>query len=247
MAIIDEIKSVFMGNSLEKAMIYFQKLWDLNSQKLLDGDIEKAVMKDGAMDPVEYCLTTVVRLVKQEGNFLENLERILELFGQFKTQFIYPIESVHFTLGPCTLRFRDKSIFTAEKIEKIRKIVQKVLEGKRSVKFLIKGVGVVGNQVFLQVYPYDNSWILYREELEMALKDEGEKPLSYPDKSPVHINLMRITDASDLEEVYRIVKDNREVDVGEVEVKMVDYVLADFVLSHHSSYISDFKLIQGES
>lgn len=238
-------KDVFMGNSLDRAVIYFQKLWDLNSQKLLDASIEKAVMKDGVMDPVEYCLTTVVRLVKQEGNFLENLERILELFGQFKTQFTYPIDSVHFTLGPCTLRFKDKSIFTAEKIEKIRKIVQKVLEGKRSVKFLIKGVGVVGNQVFLQVYPYDDNWTLYRKELEWTLRDEGEEPISYPDKSPVHINIMRITsvEKGELKELYRVVEENRDKEFGEIEVRVVDYVLADYVLSHHSSYILDFELI----
>ena len=109
----------------------------------------------------------------------------------------------------------------------------------------LKGVGITGNQVFIQVFPADRQWARMRESLERALIEIGEAPIAYPNKAPIHMNILRITrnDKGKLWDLLDIIEKLRQTDFGEFNVTVIDFLITDFVLSPpNSTFIRQIAL-----
>ncbi len=78
---------------------------------------------------------------------------------------------------------------------------------------------------------------LHWEELRASLGEElvnsGEFPISYEDKSPVHMNIIRIVDAAPhvLASLHRAVSRLRDVELGTVKLQTIEFVITDFCVT----------------
>lgn len=119
----------------------------------------------------------------------------------------------------------DKRKGLDQDIEEIRK--------KEPAEILLKGVGVVGNQIFIQGIPLNKNWEDLRTSLDNRLTDEGETPISYEDKSPIHINLIRITnsDIRLLRFLHEMIFRLRDIELGVIKLQTIEYVITDFCVS----------------
>jgi len=133
----------------------------------------------------------------------------------------------------CTPRATTTDSFEKERIDRIEAVCQGVLKSHSVLPMSLKGVGVIGNQVFIQVYPHDRQWAEMRRELEEALLVIGETPIAYPNKAPIHMNILRLTsgDKSALTRLLETVEQLRAVEIGDFMVSAIDYLITDFVLS----------------
>lgn len=232
----------------EQATSRFAQLWESEGLKLSNGEITPANMKDGATDPVDFCVSTIARLILQPSGeeTIANIRRTLsELFSAADTQFIYPDESLHISLVGCTPRESSPDVFHQDHIEKIKHICKLAIEKHGSVDIILKGVGIIGNQIFIQGIPLDRGWEETRTDVTSDLEKAGEAPISYPDKSPIHMNIIRITDPSDkkLRLLHSLIEQLREVDLGIVKFITVELVITDFVVSKdHLTTLSEIKL-----
>ena len=223
-----------MNEIWQEATEYFDRLWSNAKEKWLRGDVPAADMRNGKSIPIHYCLSTVARFAEQQTRPDERIDSILERIKSVAdNQFFYPEGSIHITLLGCTQRALTKSFFSQETRKRILGICRSVVEGKGPVKMRLKGIGIIGNQAFVQVYPYNNTWSKFRYEIATALQNIGENPITYPDMSPIHMNIMRVTNNNheNLLEILLTVESLRNEDIGEFEVSVIDYLITDFVLS----------------
>lgn len=218
------------------AQEYFETLWREAEPKIVAGEIVPARMRDGSTDPVDYCLSTVSRVSSQPDStaFLQNVDTQLNgFFGAAQGQFWYPHASLHISLVGCTPRETTPQAFSEERREKIKSICQNALLNQHGVEVLFQGVGLIGNQVFLQGFPQDNRWEQLRTTVIEHLLRAGEQPIAYVNRAPIHMNIMRITDTSDgtLEKIYKVIEKLREAHFGSIRFTTIEFVLTDFVLS----------------
>lgn len=223
-----------MTNSIIEAEVYFENLWQQNKKKWLIGDLSPAVMENGVALPLDFCLSTVARLVEQENAPKDIIASIVDELKQIANdQFFYPEQSRHITLIGCTQRALNKEAFTNERRKRLLEVCESVISKSKPVQMRIKGVGILANQVFLQVMPLDNSWEKLRIELADILRDAGESAITYSNMKPIHMNIIRITNASEekLIPLLNKIEFLRNKDFGAFEVSNVNFVLTDFVLS----------------
>lgn len=228
-----------MVSSQEQALSRFTKLWEVEGEKLSRGEVTPAKMVDGATDPVDFCISTIARLVIQPSGkeAISSIRQTLsQLFEAADTQFIYPDESLHISLVGCTQRESDSNVFKDDQIGKIENICRSAIESHKSVDIVLKGIGIIGNQIFIQGIPLNREWEETRESVTTQLEQAGEKPISYPDKSPIHINIIRITDTTDkkLALLHELISQLREVDLGIVRLVTVELVITDFTVSKNN-------------
>jgi len=216
---------------------YFENLWQRENKKLNSHNVEPAIMENGVTVPVDHCISTLARVVDQ-ANGRETAESIhkhaLDLLGLVTdNQFVYPVESFHISVVGCTPRRDDASQFTGREKKRILKLCEEATDDKSPVKVSFRGLGIIGNQVFLQGYALDDGWIKIREAVTNKLEGAGEHPIAYPDKSPIHMNILRIVDVSgnNLDQIAQILDRSRDIDFGVVEFDSIGYVVTDFVLS----------------
>lgn len=217
-----------------EAEVYFENLWQRERLKWLAGEVTPAVMENGATVPVDYCVTTVARLVEQPLAPVAAVETLITRLKALDTpHFIYPTNSIHISLLGCTTRAASKEFFDRERIDRIYAVCREVLKNHSAVPMSLKGVGIIGNQVFIQVFPHDRRWAEIRRELEEALLEHGETPIAYPNKAPIHMNILRVTsgDKAGLARLFETVEQLRAVELGDFKVALVDYLITDFVLS----------------
>lgn len=232
----------------QQANEYFGALWSRESVKLVNRDITPADMKNGATAPINYCVSTVGRATTQDGGmqFSQSTKKLLiPLLQQTTNQFIYPSESMHISMIGCTPRKDSMDMFPPIQIEKIKNICSEALLQVNSARITFKGVGVIGNQIFLQGYPHDRNWESARQVVESALLDDGEQPISYPDKFPIHMNIARITDisGSNIENIRDFIEKNRDIEIGTLSFTDIEFVITDFVLSSRNfKSLHTFKL-----
>lgn len=218
-----------------KARIRFERLWETEGDKLLRAEIIPSVMKNGEIYPVDFCISTIARLIQQPhgAELVGGIRNTLSnLFETADTQFIYPDESLHVSLLGCTQRKNTKE-FDCAQINKIKHICIKEIEKKEPAEITLKGVGIVGNQIFIQGIPRNRNWEELRASLGDAFVNSGESPILYEDKSPVHINMIRIVDADPerLKSLYRAVSRLRDVELGTVALRTVEFVITDFCVT----------------
>lgn len=214
--------------------LYFENLWIQARNQLAAGTITAADMQNGQTVPIHYCLSTVARVIQQPNAPSAAIEKLIKrLRGAVGDQFFYRPESWHISLLGCTPRVPDKTSFESVQIARIRDCCHQVLTGNGAIQMHLNGVGLVGNQVFIQVFPQDDQWAALRQRLETALAAVGEQPISYADKRPIHMNIMRITDSSPdaLAKLLNALDELRTVDIGLFTVGAVEYAITDFVLS----------------
>ena len=91
----------------------------------------------------------------------------------------------------------------------------------------------MGNQIFIQGFPQNRNWEELRASLGEELVNSGEFPISYEDKSPVHMNIIRIVDAAPhvLASLHRAVSRLRDVELGTVKLQTVEFVITDFCVT----------------
>jgi hypothetical protein len=203
-------------------------------------------MQDGETVPVDYCVTTVARLGDQPA---APMVAILGLQEQLRTaspeQFYYPAPSIHVSLLGCTQRRSDPGVFAVGRIQAIGRVCEQVITGRGPVRLALRGIGITGNQVFVQVLPRDRAWEALRRGLEDALLAIGEEPISYPNKGPIHMNIARVirADSASISALLARVDDLHDVDAGEVTITTVSFLLTDFLLSpRHTWELGSFRL-----
>ncbi len=228
-----------MTETQKRAQDRFDAMWQKERSKLVTGDITPAIMKDGETDPVDFCISTIARLVLQPQG-LETIQSIKgtlsKLFESATTQFIYPTESLHISLVGCTQRESSTSVFSEEHIRNIDSICSSAIANHKYVDVVFKGIGLIGNQIFIQGMPVDNGWETLRADVTQELETNGEHPISYPDKSPIHMNIIRITDASSeqLEVLRELIDQLRDIEIGTVRFVTIELVITDFVVSKNN-------------
>ncbi len=230
------------------AQEYFDTLWRESEPKIVAGEIVPARMRDGTTDPVDYCLSTLSRVASQPNSkvFLQNVATQLPgLVEAARGQFWYPNESLHISLVGCTPRAALPQAFSIVRREKIKNICQQALLNQNGVEVCFQGVGLIGNQVFLQGFPYDNCWTQLRTTVIEYLLRAGEQPIVYANRAPIHMNIMRVTDTSNgaLEKMYKVLENLREVRFGAIRFDTIELVLTDFVLSKSNiQLLAEYKL-----
>ena len=118
-----------MTPAYSEAEVYFENLWQRERLKWLAGEVTPAVMENGATVPVDYCVTTVARLVEQPQTPVAAVKAIIDrLKGTNNPNFIYPINSVHISLLGCTPRATTTDSFEKERIDRIEAVCQGVLK-----------------------------------------------------------------------------------------------------------------------
>ena len=87
-----------------QALTRFERLWKIEGDKLLRANIIPSAVKDGEIYPVDYCISTIARLIQQPhgAKVVCGIRNALsELFEAADTQFIDPDESLHVSLLGC--------------------------------------------------------------------------------------------------------------------------------------------------
>lgn len=218
-----------------QAIKRFDSLWEAEGSKLLNGEITPSAMKAGEIYPVDYCISTIARLINQpHGKELVGGLRsaLSNLFAAADRQFIYPDGSLHVSLLGCTQREKT-NVFAPDQIRRIKDICLREIKKKEPAAIMLKGIGIVGNQIFIQGIPLNKSWEELRISIDNGLVNIGENPISYEDKSPIHINLIRIVNADPnrLAALYRAISQLREVELGTIKLTAIDFVITDFCVS----------------
>lgn len=222
------------SSAFQAAEHYFAKLWEQAQQKWRSGDVKPALMKDGSTDPVDYCVSSVAFAVHQNPDAATAIDAIRkELQRVDPDQYFYLPESTHITLLGCTQRFPTPDSFAPDQITMISTIVADVLRDQPPVRMLLKGIGALGNQVYIQVHPYDRRWEELRQQLGDALTAAGTAPMVHPNKAPIHMNLLRMTDTAQpkLDRMLDTVAHLHDAEISEFTVSTVDLVVTDFVIS----------------
>jgi hypothetical protein len=168
-----------------------------------------------------------------------------EVRSTTRRHFLYPSASLHVTLLGCTQRRRRLRDFPEARLAAIKGICTTTLAGKSGARLRLTGVGISGAQVFVQGYCEDNTWPALRAELGEALIASGEDPMTYLNKWPAHLNLIRCTstDRDELSKLLRIVERHRTTSFGMLELTEVELLLTDFVVSAAASrHIASFRL-----
>lgn len=218
----------------QTAEAYFETLWTQAKNALESGSITPALMQNGQTVPPDYSLTTIARAAVQPNAPLDDIGKIIsQLCGELGDQFVYPRESFHISLLGCTQRLPYTADFEPSRIERIRRCCLQALNKTGEIRFHLKGIGLVRNQLFLQVFPIDDTWARLRQQLEDALLAVGETPFSYPNKLPIHMNIMRLTEINPdtLPKTLNILDSLRTVDIGLFTVRYIEYAITDFVVS----------------
>ena len=218
-----------------QALTRFERLWKIEGDKLLRANIIPSAVKDGEIYPVDYCISAIARLIQQPhgAEVVCGIRNALsELFEAADTQFIYPDESLHVSLLGCTQR-KNTNVFEHAQINKIKHICIKEIEKKEPAEIILRGIGIVGNQIFIQGFPQNRNWEELRVSLGEELVNSGEFPILYEDKSPVHMNIIRIVDAAPhvLASLHRAVSRLRDVELGTVKLQTVEFVITDFCVT----------------
>ena len=135
-----------------QALTRFERLWKIEGDKLLKANIIPSAVKDGEIYPIDYCISTIARLIQQPhgAEVVCGIRNALsELFEAADTQFIYPDESLHVSLLGCTQR-KNTNVFEHAQINKIKHICIKEIEKKEPAEIILRGIGIVGNQILFR-------------------------------------------------------------------------------------------------
>lgn len=225
---------------------YFDDLWAKQSTEWDKGNVQATKIKNGTTDPAQMCISTIARLINQETNCFERVQKVIEELKLIDTtQHYYPQDSLHITVLGLTQHQDSTEKFSDQDINRLKSMIDPILQTAKKVKMHLKGLGVVGNQVFIQVYPNTNDWEKLREELDINLQSAKETPISYPNKSPIHLNLIRITDNSPekVNKLYNKIKELHEYDFGETTFHTIELLITDFfILPEYRKIIQTYKL-----
>jgi hypothetical protein len=235
-----------MRTTIQQAEMYFADAWNESRAKWISGDVSPIKM-DGILPlPLNYYLTTLSRVVSQPRVPIKGIEAVKDRMRFVaRDQFHYPTESTHITLLSCTQPLPSSDILTRERIENIERVCSKAITGRGVIRMTLRGVGIVRNQVLIQVFPHDSKWAEIRQELEGLLLSIGENPISYQDKIPIHMNIMRVIDNNPdkLSHILAVVEELREIEIGEIEISVVSFLISDLILSMPSTTeLAEFRL-----
>ena len=222
-----------MSAAAEEARRHFAALWRAHAPAWQAGLVQPVTMRDGACLPLDFCMTTIARVADQAAPVPELDAAVERLRAAAPGQFVYGADQRHITLVGCTPRFAECGALAPERIRRIRDVVATVLADAPPIAFDLDGVGALGAQVFVQVVPRDRRWQRLRERLAAALATAGEAPQIHPSAAPIHLNVLRVTDAGEraLAPLFTVIESLRHVPLGCLVVAHIALVLTDFVVT----------------
>lgn len=213
----------------------FEQLWLVEGEKLSRGELIAASLVDGEIYPIDYCISTIARLINQScGLSLVNKIRndLSNLYDVAKSQYIYPDESLHISLLGCTQR-KSTNTFPSNYIHNMKAVCNQEIKQSDVAEIILKGIGIVGNQIFIQGFPVNRAWENLRTSLEEELINIGEEPISYKDKSPIHINIIKIIDINpeQLHSLQESISKLRNIELGNIKLQTIELVITDFCVT----------------
>lgn len=234
-----------MNEAIEDARRYFNSLWQREAPAWRAGQITPYRMRDGVCVPFDLGLTTIARVadqIERPAALAETVERLAKIGPE---QFAYGPDQHHITLVGFVPRFADPAEAAAERIERLRQAAAMALADAPPAVFDLIGFGVLGAQVFVQVVPRDGTWPRLRERMVGALARVGEASRGFPSMAPIHMNVMRVTDArpSALAALFARIETLRQTPLGTLAVDNVSLVMTDFVVTpRHTRRLAAFPL-----
>ncbi len=189
-------------------------------------------MHAGATIPVDYCVSTIARVCQQTHAPAAALDAVIEqLVAVSPTQFRYPASALHMSLIGFTQRYHDKTTFTPARLARLQRLASQHLQTVPPLHFMLKGVGILNSQIFVQVFPHTPQWQHLREALDVEIHALGETPVTYANKAPIHLNIMRITDNApeQIAALLAEIRQLRDYDFGVMTVDAIEFVITDFV------------------
>jgi 2'-5' RNA ligase len=223
-----------MPTSLFDAEKRFSDIWDQERERWNRNDVSPVDLNLSVFSTADYCLSTIARVQIQDFPHVAKITEIhAKMRQKFPTQFIYPLDTIHVSLQGCTQRHRTREALSLERIQKIDKLCSQVIKNEQPVEIHLTGLNILGPQVFVQGLPTSQQWARLRERLDATLRDHGEEPMTYRDKNPMHLNIMRISDPDPqtIAEVLDFIKSHRSHDLGALTITKIEFVLTDFLFS----------------
>jgi 2'-5' RNA ligase len=233
-----------MSEAAAEARRHFDALWQREAPAWRAGRITPVTMRDGVCLPFDLGLTSIARAVEQSrapalGALAERLRAVAP------AQFIYGPDQHHITLVGFVPRFAVPEEVPPERIDRLRGAVAVALADAAPVTFDLVGLGVLGPQVFIQVVPRARHWQELRERTIEALTPASESAQRFPSTAPIHMNVLRVTDArpSALAELFAAVEAWHDEPFGTLVVDAVAMVMTDFVVTpRHTRRFAAFSL-----
>jgi hypothetical protein len=205
-----------------------------------------ASMQNGATVPVDYCVSTIARLLQQRPDFTPRISDVQQQLEQaVGRQFFYPAGSQHLSLQGCTQRVASAKEFDQDRLARIRAVCDSVLPSFAPVEFELGALNLVGNGVVIEAYAANGEWARMRSVLCDALEKVGESPISYPDKLPAHVNIARITNLQPGTQpaLLSFLTQQRNSCLGTVSIVDIELLITDFVVSpQHVETVAHYSL-----
>lgn len=219
-----------------QAAAYFAGVWQEHSQTWETQKIEPTQIVPATSTTTPICLSLIARVTKQSmvNQAILSIRNQLEQLA--KRQYTYPTDSLHISLQGLTYH-SDPVDYPAGRIDRLTKLTSDVLKDETVISFQLKGLSVIGNQIFCQVFPTEHRWEDWRKALVDKALAVDEQPITYPNKAPIHLNLARITtvDKASIADLFSFVKANRNTDFGELKVDCIELVLTDFYVREQTT------------
>lgn len=222
-----------MNAAASEARAYFSELWRNQAPAWQAGRVQPLAMSGRRCVPLDYCVTTIAR-VRDQGRSIPALDAaVTELTAVAPGQFVYAGDQRHITLVGCTPRHAKPGAVPVERIKRIERAVASVLAETSPAAFDLEGIGILGAQVFAQVIPRDGRWREWRTRLIDSLIALGEAPQTHPSAAPIHLNILRLTEASAaaISTLFAAIERMRERPLGTFIVSRVALVETDFVVT----------------
>jgi hypothetical protein len=222
-----------VNTAASEARAYFAGLWQDQAPAWRAGRVRPLAMNGRRCVPLDYCVTTIARLRDQNRPAPELDAAVAELAVAVPGQFVYAGDQRHITLVGCTPRHAKPGAVPVERIGRIERAVASVLAEATPAVFDLEGVGILGAQVFAQVVPRDCRWRGWRARLIDALVEMGETPQTHPSAAPIHLNVLRLTEASAdvVSTLLTAIERMRVRPLGTLIVSRVALVETDFVVT----------------
>lgn len=167
---------------------------------------------------------------------IAELQRDISTIG---TQYVYPSRSLHVSLLGCTPREEDKQDPASVRATRIRDAIADVVGSAGPVGVEVGRLNLLGMQLFLEVYTDSPKWARMRVDLADALAALGERPITYADPEPMHLNISRLEGPPDTSRLHQTLGDSSVGLNVLARLTYVDVVVTDFVLSPEGLVIVD--------
>ena len=213
----------------------FNEIWTNSRKSILTGEIAQTLFANGKLVDLKYIIALVVVIDVQRTNVLSQITAIQDKLREVDPDhYYYPASSIHVTVAGCTPFYSAISELSDERIERIRKECQKIIDSWDSDIILqIGGLNAIPSSIFLEVNSLDGNFGQFRQRILSSLKAIGETPIEQLDTGQIHMNIMKFThrEHKRLEKLIPIIETFRNKSLGEIKINNVELDLTDRIQS----------------